>query len=186
MKKTLQTYLVVLTLLCTGCNGNHEKRIELSGFTDKNEVVYETQAVKFIFSKASLVDYCNKKDTATYNNFIYRQVIDYLNKHQSHLIIIPDTLGTELVPDSSVNFGSKDSTLVRVRNHKSEYAYVTDALDWTLLDLIQSGEIKVYDKKANKFMEYVFLDEINTRSYGASHILLPDGTLIFSKMQWIE
>ncbi|MDF2188036.1 hypothetical protein [Paraflavitalea sp. CAU 1676] len=186
MKQTLQTYLTVLTLLFIGCSGHDKQRIRLSGFNDKNEVIYETQVANFIFSKSSLIDYCNKKDTAEHNNFIYRQVVDYLNKYQSNSIIIPDTLGTELVPDSTINFRSKDSTIIRIRNQKSEYAYVTDALDWTLLDLIQNGEIKVYDKKESKFVEYIFLDEINTSSYGAAHILLPNGSLIFSKMRWIE
>jgi hypothetical protein len=186
MKQTFQTYLIILTLLLIGCNGHHKQRVRLSGFNDKNEVVYETEVAKFIVSKSSLIDYCNKKDTSEHNNFIYRQVIEYLKKHQGNQIIIQDTLGTELVPDSNVNFGSKDSALIRVRNQKSEYSDVTDALDWALLDLIRNGEMKIFDKKSNKFTEYVFLDEINTSIYGAAHILLPNDSLIFSKLRWIQ
>jgi hypothetical protein len=185
MKQTLPKYLVILTLLLTACNGHNKQRVRLSGFDDKNEVVYETEFSKFILSKSSLIDYCNKKKSE-HNNFIYRQVIEYLEVHQSHSIIIRDTLGTELVLDSSVNFGNKDSTLIRVRNQKSQYAYVTDALDWTLLELIRDGEMKIFDKKSNKFIEYVFLDEINTSSYGVAHILLPNDSLIFSKLRWIQ
>ncbi|MBO9562510.1 MAG: hypothetical protein J7621_07045 [Niastella sp.] len=186
MKQVLQIYLGVLVFLFQGCSGHNKQRIQLLGFYDKNEVAYETQVAKFIFSKSSLVEYCNNKDTSEHNNFIYRQVIDYLNKHPGNPIIIPDTLGTELVPDSTIHLWSHDSTLITARNQKSEYAYVTDALDWALLDLIQNAEIKIFDKKANKFVEYIFVDEINTSGYGAAHILLPNDTLIFSKMRWIE
>lgn len=186
MTNKIQTCLLILTLLLIGCIGHNVKRITLAGFIDKNEVVYETEDAKFIFSKDNLSEYCNQKDTTEHNNFVYRQVIQYLKKYESNSIIISDTLGTELVPDSTINFGSKKDTLIRIRNQKSEYSFVTDALDWALLYLIQSGEMKIYDKKSKKIIDYIFFDEINTSSYGAVHIRLPNNSLIFSKMRWIK
>ncbi len=187
MKKTLLIYFILILSVLFGCSSHKKKRINLSGFSDRNEVVYETQKAKFIFSKNSILDYCNKTDTQDHNNFIYRQVVEYLKNYSYNSIVISDTLGTEMTPYNTVYSTSIDNaTLIRVRNEKKEYAFVPEAMNWILLDLIQNGKLKIYDKTANQFVDYIIFHLTETKTYGESEILLPNDSSIFIKMRWIR
>ena len=178
--------LLILIISLTSCY-HHYKRITLTGFADSNTVTYETEKVKFIFPQNSIVEYCNNQDTTIHNNRIFKEIIKYMTKNAEPDIIIPDTLGTIMVRDSAFYYkGKYRDTLLRERNHKNEYAYVTEAFRWTLLDLILNGKLKILDKQSNKPVDYIIVDEIESNSHGEVQILLPNNIKIFQQLRWIQ
>jgi hypothetical protein len=198
MKSIFLTYLFILNFVLLSCDGHNKQKIVLSAFNDQTRnktilttlgqdriLTYDTKNAKFIFQLDSLIEYCNGKDSTEHNNFIYKQVLQYINRHKSDSITISDTLGKVLVPDSIINFSGK-ADLIWVRDQKSEFSNVTDAIDWALLDFVKNGEIKVYDKKTGKFASFIYLDEVETSTHGAIYILLPNDSIIFSKLRWIN
>ena len=165
----------------------HKKiQIRVIGFSEKDEVIYRTEMADFIFSRLSVLQYCNNKDFSSNNNFIYKQVIDYVNQDNDSSILIYDTVGTKLVTDSMVNFNSQSDTLVRIRDSQSPYSNATEAIDWMLLDNITTGKVKVFEHQSNKFMDSIILDEVSTGYFGSKDLLTKEGRKIFSKMIWIQ
>ena len=158
----------------------------LEKFADKSEVIYEYQKAKFYFSKHSLIEYCEKKNFAERNNFIYKELIQYLKQDSNRIIIISDTLGLELVPDSTINFWSKSDTLIRVRDQKSNYAYVTEAINEALLDFAGRGQLRVYDKREQQFVDFIVIDKVEEKWYGETNIHLPNDSIVFSYLRWIK
>ena len=180
-------FLSIFFFSLLSCNGYKIKRINLTGFSDQNEVIYETEKVRFSFSHNDIVEYCNKQDSNEHNNFKYKDLLNYLKNNQSQFIVIPDTLGTILERDSSFYYkGKYIDTLLRVRNSKNEFAWVTDAIRWTLIDIIKNGRTKIFDKQSNKLVDYIFIDEIETKSHGEVQILLPNKVKIFQQLRWIR
>ena len=180
-------YLIVLIISLLGCNGHDSKRVDLTGFIDSKEVIYETKEVKFIFSQNDIVKYCNKQDSNEHNNFKFKDLLNYLNNNQSRLIVTPDTLGTILEKDSSFYYkGKYRDTLLRIRNSKNKFAWVTDAIRWALLDIIKDGSAKIFDKQSNKLVDYIIIDEIETKTHGEVQILLPNKIKIFQQLRWIR
>src|SRR5689334_14012042 len=120
MRQLVPAYLIIMIFLFCTCNRYNRQKIRLTGFDAVTEVVYETDDAKFIFSQNDIMNYCKNKDSNDHNNFIYKQVVNYLDNNPSNSILIPDTLGTELVSDSTIPFNNKSGGLSRVRNSKSE------------------------------------------------------------------
>jgi hypothetical protein len=200
-RPTFITNLILLILTFFSCKESQQREkvsensaftkhnktpIKLIGFSDTHEVIYRTNMADFVFSRTSVLQYCGSKDISFNNNFIYKQVISYVNQDQNTSIVIYDTVGTKLVPDSMVNFNSKSDTLVRIRNQESPYSNVTEAIDWMLLDIITAGKFKLFEHHSNKFIDSIILDEVNAGYYGSKDILTKDGKKLFSKMTWIQ
>ena len=187
MQKRHVFVVILTTLFYSACTGHHKQKIYLTGVTDSNHVVYVKNKAEFFIGQTTIYEYCKNKDTLEHNNFIYKQLLDYLNEYKSKSITIPDTLGTRLIPYNEVYLTSpRNDTLIRVRDETSKYADVKEAMDWLLLDILKNGNIKVFDKKTAKFVDYVTFDSIETKTAGESEILLPNSSTIFSKLRWIK
>ena len=180
----INIFLFIITFL--SCNGHNKTKINLIGFKDSSEVIYVTERAKFSFGKYDLIDYCTKKNTGEGNTFIYKQTLEYIKQFKGNPIIISDTLGTIMVPDSTVPLLYESDSLVRVRNQNSPYSWVTVAIECTLFEFAKYGKIKVYDLYERKFADFIFLDKVKTNNSCVINVLLPNDSIVFSRLLWIR
>jgi len=178
--------IMLLTFLWTGCSEHDKSNIDLIGYNDTKEVIYDTELAKFYFSRSELENYCKEQDNGGPNNFMYRQILAFINDNKTNPVIIPDTLGTKMGEDIHVKHFEHRDTLVRIRNQDSPYDYVTDALNRVLIKFSKDGKLKVFDKGTGRFVTNIIVDEVKTSWYGSTNIHLTNDSLIFSKLNWIK
>jgi hypothetical protein len=178
--------LLLLIFLLQACYRNEKRHINLTGFTEKNEVIYDTRKARFHFGRDELLAYCKKMNNGEPNRFIYGQLIDYIHNTQGNSIIIPDTLGMKWEnTDSLAGIYEKD-TLVFIRDNKSPYAYAAEATTFVLLSFIEEGKVKVFDKRKSTFAPFIYLQKTDDDLAGTTRILLPNDSVIFSQLRWIH
>ncbi len=183
--KIIYSKIILLTLLLASCGEHDKSNIKLIGFKDTNEIVFENNVAKFYFSRNDIQEYCKEMDNGEKNDFMYKQVLQYINDSNTNSIIIADTLATKMEKSSIVGINSNDS-LVRIRNSESPYSHVAEVLSWAVIEFAEKGKLKVFDKRANSFVDNIVVDEVNTSGYGSTNILLTNDSIIFSRLIWIK
>lgn len=120
--------LFVLIITLSSCGDHDKKVVGLRQIEDQTAVIYRTPIADFFFEKSELIEYCKKENDGEPNDFTYPQIIEYITNFKENPIIIPDTLGTEMVIEKEVRFNESDS-LIRVRDHDHPYASITEDVE---------------------------------------------------------
>lgn len=188
MKKKALHSILILSILVLGCGErDHHNRttISLTGFQNQKEVIYQTPAAEFYLGYNDLMEHCTKEDNGEPNDFVFRQIIDYIKSTPNDPIIVPDTLGTKMAIAGEILFNQSDS-LIRIRDQNHPYAYVTERIRWIIIDFARKGKLKIFVKKLNAFVDTIIIDEVESNLDGVTNIDLTTGSTILSQLRWIQ
>ena len=156
--------------------------IRLKQLSEAKYIIYEREVVKFYFPGNEFIKYCKDQDPTIHNNYIFKDALRYIESFGENQIIISDTLGMKLEYE---HFPKGDS-LIYIRNQENINAYVTEAVNYTLMVLAKEGNLKVYDKINKHFVDFIFIDIVDTEAYGTTSILLPDKSVVYSQLDHIQ
>ena len=171
--------------MLTSCNEHNKTTVILKGYAGQATVIYQTEIADYYIGYNDLVAYCENEDNGEPNDFSFNQIIEYLESYPNKPILIPDTLGTKLEMESEVLFTDSDS-LIRVRDQNHPYAYITDDIRWSIITFAKKGNIKIFVKEINSFVDTVVVDKVETDWYGETKITLTNDSIIFSQLRWIR
>ena len=181
MKRNNLILISSICFLLTSC-GYYKSKILLKQLGETKYIIYEREAAKFYFPNEEFVKYCKSQDTTIHNNFVFKDALRYIQGLGDDQIIISDTLGMKLQYE---HFPKKDS-LVYLRDYENLNAYVTEAVNDVLITFARGGNLKIYDKRNKYFVDFIFLYVVDTKSYGSTSILLPDNSVVYSKLDHIQ
>jgi hypothetical protein len=61
-----------------------------------------------------------------------------------------------------------------------------DIMPWATIDILKSGHAKVYDKKAQIFVDHIKFYEINAKYSGWIDIRLPNDSVVIHSNVWVH
>jgi len=183
MKKIIK--IIVFLFAITSCQEHKRTEIILGKKENGNAIIYKTDKANFYFNYQEFIDYCKKEDNGEANDFMFKDIIKYIENYPTRNVIIPDTLGTKMEKESEIYFNEGDS-LIRVRDHKHPYAYVTDEVKWAIIKFAENGNLNIFEKTTNSFVDTIIIDKADTDWYGETNILLKNDSIIFSQLRWIK
>jgi hypothetical protein len=181
MKLNILILISSVYFLLVGC-GHNKSKIWLKQIGEARYIIYERKAAKFYFPNNEFIKYCKNQDSTIHNNFVFKDALRYIERYGDAQIIISDTLGMKL----EYNHFAKRDSLIYIRDQENINAYVTDAVNDALILFAKAGNLKVYDKKNKHFVNFIIIDIVNTEKYGATSILLPDNSVAYSQLNYIQ
>ena len=177
--------IVCIIIIFSSCGEHMKTIVKLSKLDNTFDVAYSTKEADYYFIKDDILTHCNKKKNRERNLVSITQLEQYINSFGSNRVEIPDTLGTKFVPEKEVLF-IESNKLIRVRDQKHPYAYVSDEIRWLTIELARKGRICVYDKASNSYLDTLIIDKVETKDYGETNFMKTNDSIIFSQLRWIK
>ena len=183
MKTALK--VIVITILFFSCNGSERTIVAIKKDAFVKEVIYQTEKADYHFDYQELIEYCKREDNGEPNDFVFKDVIKYLERYGDEPVLIPDTLGTKMEKEKEVNFNDSEE-LIRIIDFQHPFAYVTEEIEWALIKFAKKGNLRIFEKYTNSFADTIIVDKVEANWYGETNIHLKNDTMIFSALRWIR
>lgn len=181
----MKQFLFPLILILIACGHPVKERVVLKKPDGQREVIVQMDMADYYFGREDLIAYCEDEDDGEDNDFPFQRIIHYIENYPGDPVVIPDTIGTQLEVNPMYGTFEKDS-LRRAWIPDHPYSYMLDKLGWAIIDFAREGNLRIYDKQQQIFLDTIIVFENETEYHGSTDILLPNDSVLYWELKWIR